>query len=266
MKNLTLFIAATLITTFLYSQSSTKTPAWKIKKFGLSMGEDMDMLRNMDQNFFLDMIAGDGIPAYSGYTTSYKDVYSSICENPHLRAELVLEPSRWKNTEVRMGLLGIFDRIDAMTFMKDAEDGSSTNYVNFSAVGHEVGLELSLLKYAELMNAFRFYGGVGSHLAYSFGNTLSISQSSYQTVDDLSFWESEFIPEDGYEDTFEYYDLKNGIHQRLFLQGGVSVTVFKRVEWGLMYRMGLGYRQPMGTSMRFTTLQSASMMLNYVLR
>ena len=265
MKPFVCFVAALLISPFLFAQSSP-SPTWKIKKFGISMGEDMDMLRNMDQAYFLDMVAGEGIPSYSGYTASYQDVYSSICENPHLRAELVLEPARWKNTEVKIGILGVFDRIDAMSFQKTSEEGTSTDYVNFSAVGHEVGLELSLQKYVQFLNAFRLYGGAGSHIAYSFGNTLSISQSSYQTVEDLSFWESEFDPEVGYEDSYEYYDLKNGIHQRLFLQGGASVTIFKRVEWGLVYRMGFGYRQPLGSSMQFTKLQSASMMLNYVLK
>ena len=63
----------------------------------------------------------------------------------------------------------------------------------------------------------------------------------------------------------DYYDIKNGLHQRAFLQGGFGITLFRRIEVGADFRYGLGYRL-IGGEAKSTKLKSTAFTIKWVLK
>jgi len=119
----------------------------KVKKFGISLGQDWDM-----------------------------------CENPNLRVSLVLEPQRWSNVELHTSGVFIFNRVDEV-YMQDY-DNKGYSYADISMYSNEIGLEGVLLKKVPVFGwkALNLYGGIGTNAGYQFGNELyaQASQAQYE--------------------------------------------------------------------------------------
>ncbi|MEL6988196.1 MAG: hypothetical protein AAGK97_10230, partial [Bacteroidota bacterium] len=61
------------------------------------------------------------------------------------------------------------------------------------------------------------------------------------------------------EEFSDNYRLKNGIHQRIYLQAGVGVRILNRMELGLEGRFGYGYRKTAGTNIQGSELTSVGL-------
>ncbi len=61
------------------------------------------------------------------------------------------------------------------------------------------------------------------------------------------------------DDISECYDLRDGIHQRVFLRGGFAIIVLKKLDIGIDYQYGLGYRALFGSDIVRTKMRSVAL-------
>ena len=106
-----------LFSIHLSAQKSINLFGMKVKHIGASIGLDQDMLKNMDHTYLISSARGN-TSAFSDLEFGKQDMESMNCENPHVRIDVSLLPQGVKNLELRLALLGIFDRIDAVHYSK----------------------------------------------------------------------------------------------------------------------------------------------------
>jgi len=243
----------------------------KVKKFGISLGTDWDMLPGLSKETLMAKADGrltDELTPFFDLENSSQ--YSASCDNPNFRLSLVLEPQQWKNVELHTSGVFIFNRIDAV-HLRDHDDNGYSN-LNFSLHGNEIGTEAVLLKKVPVLGFMNLkflnlYGGIGANAGYQFGNYISASAS-----DVVYTQEPGQTPRDAWHDSrrngthiSDYTDVSNGISTRVFAQAGFGITFFRRVELGIEGRYGAGLRHYFGTDTDFTNLHSVALNLKYVL-
>ena len=69
-----------------------------------------------------------------------------------------------------------------------------------------------------------------------------------------------------YTYSYESYDQRDGISQRLFAHAGAGIRFFKRVELGFEYRYGIGYRAIFGAPVAMTNLHSEALTARWLLK
>lgn len=251
----TILLAALFAFTFSFQADAQM----KVKKIGVSLGQDWDMLPSLSKDMLLSKTDGRMTNSLSSsFDLDNSSQYSGVCENPNLRATLVLEPQRWSNVELHTSGVFIFNRIDAI-YLSD-NDNEGYNYADIEMRSNEIGLEGVLLKKVPVFgwNALNLYGGVGTNLGYQFGNSLyaRTSQTEYNPI----------RPSDRYTEEIHESSINNGISARVFGQAGIGVTFFNRVELGLEGRYGAGFRHYAGTDTDFSNLRSIALNMKYVLK
>lgn len=271
MKRLFLLSVIVLSTMQLSAQKFFSAGSWQIKKAGIHLGMDMDMLnQGLNHEYFFSMSKEQSDNDFTSMRFADGSMYSMVCENPNIRLEMSLVSPYFKNTEWRFALNTIINRIDAISYYNSDGYGQS-EYLNFNSYGNELSLESVLLKSLPFWKFFEIHGGVGTNIGYSFGNSLSVyGSSSTYTADQVNFNNlnevSNTVSSPAYDYFSEYYELSNGINQRAFLQLGASMTVFDRIEMGFDVRGGLGYRGNFGAPVAFTKLKAFSLSAKYVLK
>lgn len=274
MKRVLLLVCLCAFTTQLSAQNFFNLGNWKIKKVGVNLGMDMDMLTNISEDYFLGLVSGAPNYDYSEFEFNTENVYQEVCENPNIRMEMTLVSPDFKGVEWRFGANAIINRIDAITYTN--HDGyynfTNSQYLNFNSYGHEVSLESTVLKsYSFLYDIFRIHGGIGTNVGYAFGNSLDIygsgvthtaSNINYGNIDEVN----NTVSSPSYQHYYDYYNLPNGINQRIFLQLGGTVSIMDRLDLGLDIRRGIGYRGVFGAPLAFTMLNAFNFSLRYDLK
>lgn len=241
---------------------------WKVAKISVHAGMDKDMLGGLHQDYFLSTTRSLPENDYSNLQFDEQHVYSMICENPNIRLEATLMSDMFKNVEWRFAMNAIINRIDAISYYNYNQSFGNSDYLNFNNVTNELSLESVVLKALPVTKRLSINGGVGTNVGYSFGNYLSIygstvdytaSRIDYSNVGEVN----QQVNSPEYQYFNEYLNLRNGISQRGFLQGGVSYGVLKRLELGLEGRLGLGYRAMHGSPIAFTKLNALSLSAKY---
>lgn len=246
-----------------------KKQAWEIKRVGLAFGADMDMLSNLNANYFEQIVRGNEDFSLAGVDFDENYAYSGICENPHIRLQMALNSTKMRNVEVLLGLAGIFNRNDGISYYNTAKNiqEGSYEYLNMTNFGNEVSAELSIAKRGTLWNTFTGFIGVGTNIGYTFGNRLSVNGSSQYTVNDWSLLESGVISQP-FVDTNHFYEnfqVRDGIAQRAYLHGGIGIIALRRLELGLEGRLGLGYRYHFGAPVQTTQFNSLALTARWIL-
>lgn len=257
MKNI--FFCALCLLSFSAIQAQTN---WLIKSIDVSLGVDEDRVSGLSNDYFTDMIRSDDV-AYIGPNFDSQNAYSMICENPYVRIMATIAPLGSKSTEIRVGLNGIFNRLDGVSYYSDE------GFANFSTIGDEIAIESAFIKTTGIWG-LRFYGGVGTNTGFAFNNryygwgseNIIVDNVSLRAADNQSIDEVMQISDPYYNEV----ELRNGMSQRLFLQGGVGFRFFKRVEVGLEGRYGYGYRWIAGAGKKAIRLQSVAFNARYYLR
>ncbi len=245
----------------------------KITKFGIELGVDKDMIQGMSsQKMFsrTNSDVGNLIDAELGdeYT------YNMICENPNVRATIVMEPAFFKNTEIQTSLNFIWGRLDAISYYEPNNWDGDYNHYHIDMSGSEVDLEASIVKRLDV-KWMKLYGGAGFNVGYHFNNWLWVNGAYSEEImerGDRSIREI-FNPAgdnyhfSNYSDSFHYSErVGNGTSTRLFAQAGIGFVILKRVELGMNYRYGYGLRTYNKGDNDFTNLQSWGLNLKYVLK
>ncbi|MEL6132269.1 MAG: hypothetical protein AAFR59_02770 [Bacteroidota bacterium] len=252
MRKICFTLLLSLLTFGLQAQGLFKT--WSVKSVGVSFGVEQDRIDDFGGETLLEMVGQEQILTELDINLDNAQKYSGICENPHIHLQAIVAPAKWQNTEIHTSLMGIFGRVDAVTYFSNEFPNSWNNYVTLNSWSNEVGLSLALIQRKRL-GAFSIYGGVGTNLGLSFANDLSIYVDRTLTAQDLSFANTgfgdfpqgeDFVFEEEYTELSfvnNYYPLGGGISQRIYLQTGASLTILKRVELGFEGRYGKGYRK-----------------------
>jgi hypothetical protein len=260
----TLFICSIQLS----AQSFFNLNNWEIAKVNLHFGMDKDMLKDMHQDMFLDMAKEEILFNYSSLEFDNTDMYSMICENPNIRLEASLSSPVFKNTEWRIGLNAIINRIDAITYSNPRNYYGDSDYLNFNNTSNEISIESAVLKSLSLGKRFSLQGGIGANVGYSYKNRLDIwgsalnlsaNQVTYSNLGEVS----ETISSSNYEYHNDSYSLRDGVSQRAYLIAGANFRVLKRVELGFDIRRGYGYRAIFGSPVATTKLHAFSLSAKY---
>ena len=269
MKKFTLLLA--LCFSFSLLQAQFSLGKLFIKKIGLSTGFDQDRIKNMDADYFLGTARGSENSAFNDTDFPAETLYGGVCENPYLRAYVTLGAPNVRNTYLDLALVGVFNRYDAMYYSNSQsfwDFGDDYEYLSMSALSNEVMLEGVLTRELDLANWFKLYGGLGTNLGYSFGGYMSVDgHLEQQTVDDNLERDANDIFTGSYHRGWEseYYQLKNAFAQRIFVEVGTGLILFKRLESGIFVRRGVGYRSYLDYGTRGVNLHSFGLRLNWII-
>lgn len=222
----------------------------KVKKLGLTGSFDRDMVNDINAEYFMS-ISKDGTNAdLSGIEFRDQDIAQMFCENPALRAELTLLPfARNENFQLNTGLSLMFNRADGSYYNFYYGDRTQDyNYINFSSYSQEVALDLSFL-YHKRVSFLHLYGGVGTNLGMTFAGNMHIDGQYRNPAQTFSGADDDpIIENESYVGFYESHDMKDMLHQRVFLHGAATVIFFKRFEVGFEGRIGKGYRATGGAT------------------
>lgn len=273
MKNVLTVALATLLTCALSAQNLSTPTEWKLRKFGISFGSDLDMIQGLDYAYMMQTGKGNNASVYNNVSFADQNYYTAVCENPNIRITAALDVPGLKNTELNMALVGIFNRYDGVFYYaEDAEIVEQTGgfrYLSINSITNEMGLESSITKRLSLFNFFNLYGGIGTNLGYSFDGAMEISGHEYRQSVDQNVDRSikEVTTGTIYSDAvYESYETNDAFHQRIFYQLGIGILFVKRVELGIDFRGGVGYRAVFGAETKKTKLESIALSARWVIQ
>ncbi|MEL6865877.1 MAG: hypothetical protein AAFP19_15735 [Bacteroidota bacterium] len=244
---------------------------WQLGKIGISFGGDQDMIRDLNHSYLLSTIDGPTVHDYSNLNFEEGDLSSMVCDNTHTRLTMAFTPPSVRNTEIRMSIVHIGDRVDAVSFNGYDDEGAQRN-LHFNLYSSEIAFEAVALKRASVGRRLHFYGGMGTNTGYSYDNELEVYGDNLTMMPDgnLQFRVAGDTPMNDVGNIDSYaqsYQASNAIHQRLFLQAGIGVSLFKALELNFDIRKGIGYRMHKGADCQATRMNSSSLGLYwYVFR
>ncbi len=265
MKKL-IYTALILSLCFISAHAQVSSTGWGIKKIGILVGQDSDQIRGLGHAQLLSQ--ADGTLPFDPAALDFEeqDLTSMVCENPNIKFELTLN-TPLPNTELRLAAVGIFNRIESVNYrtpytMITGQGNNRSLFIN--ARGNEIALDGALMKYLQLGNSVRLYGGAGLQVGRGFGTEMYYSA---RNINPIMNPETDEVIDYERESFYGYVDAHEGTHLRGYLQGGVGVTILRRVELTVDYRGGLGHRWVGQADLsKGTTNQSISVGTKWVLR
>lgn len=239
-----------LTLTFLFSISSN-AQVWLPSQVGLSVGGDIEMPHQLDHKYLLST-ASDIDFDTSELPFSEGELVSMDCDNGVARFNISFIPAGKPMTEVQFSLISIDGRIDKVHY-ELPEDG---HFAEVSATNKEIGIEGLYLFREQTSRTFSFHGGIGTNMGYSHSGEVNIK----------GHFINEAITDnpDTAEDIDVTFKQKDSFNQRIFIQGGMGLRFLRRMEFGLNFRKGIGYRASFDGPFKFTTLKrSIAFSLSY---
>jgi hypothetical protein len=224
------------------------------------------MLNNLDGQFLLNSVKGNVELDISSVPMEEQYVSSMICENPHYRVDLSLQPLYNPLHELRLGITFISGRIDAVNFNREEPIGANgwrSEYLSIDAHSDEIALEGSYLFSTPKFKGFSLYGGAGTNLGITYNGDVVVNYRKYEHGGNIG----DEIPDTQFQSSaFEYYEQKEGVAQRVFVTGGLRAEIRRRVEIGIEWKYGYGYRYISGQAVSPLNLQSTSLSFRYILK
>lgn len=265
MKNLALITLCFLFTTTAFSQNFF---GMKVLKYGIVMGNDQDRVQGLDAQYIMGLSKDPVSSELRSNEFESINLVSMTCENPALRAVVTVQPFKERsNWQLDLGTTFMFNRVDGTNY-RYVNFGSNTpdNTFSFRSRSNEVALDASLL-YNKKLGFFNLYGGVGTNLGMTYAGSMSVNGRIYNEIEDpiTGFDDPGNVRFEG-ESFSEYSRLKNVLHQRAFVQGGMSIIILKRLELGLDGRLGVGYRLNQGNSFKATHLLGGGLVMKWNLK
>jgi len=235
-----------------------------IKKVGISLGQDMDMVKNMDADFMIGTGKNTENSAFLNRNFPAQDLYGGFCENPHIRGFVTLGIPGEDRFNVEFDVNAIFNRWDGLSYWDEYSNGY--DYLSINAESHEIDLGMTINRQLNITRWFNIYGGVGTNAGYAFGDELYIYGSGTNQVDaNLERNTSDIWMEDPrMTDILETYEVSDAFTQRVFATTGVGVELFKRIELGLHFTRGIGYRKHFGSNATTVNLHSVAVRANWL--
>lgn len=170
-------MTAAFILTFL--RSAQGQFGLKIKGGSITRGIEQDMVFGLNADYFEQLSSRQFSDQM--YEAGVEDIYfhSGICENMHYRADLLLAPITGNNTEIRLSMSYIPNRVDMLSYY------NNKNYINVSSYNDELSIGLSYMKYVTLGKTLRFYGGIGTNLGLIYNHRLFLEGDLEMNTNDV---------------------------------------------------------------------------------
>jgi len=237
---------------------------FKVENISVSFSTEQEILKGLDADAIMRQVDGDTKYDYANMPFGEADIYSMACENPNVRIGATL-PLKAKGFSLYLGANVISDRWDMAYYRTGEWMDSDYSTLQFESHTDEIGLEAALIKKVEIpfINV-NVYGGLGTNIGYSFNGEATISGQNIVTNPRGEIGKGGLDPVDAEYVTFsDTYRLKNGFHQRAYLQGGIGKRFLNVFEIGLEGKFGYGYRLTGGTAPQYTKLTSLGANLKY---
>lgn len=268
MKRLIVLVFACALTSSIFAQSPVRLLKMPLKRTGFSLGIEWDKIQGFSAESFGNMLGLPNMYDELGLDPSTAQIYSGICENPHLRLQAAWQTAM-PNVEIVTSAMLVINRYDGITYYGEGSEFDRwDNYMNLHSFGNEAGLDLAIVKRFN-KGPFSLQLGLGGNTGFSFSNVVDANGSIANEVSIASF-ESRGVSRVYFDEAdgiyFEAFDVSNGISQRLYGQMGLSATILKRVEIGLEGRWGYGYRWHFDGSPINTNLRSVGAAVRWVMK
>ena len=265
MKKLLFLLSALFVLTSMQAQFLSN---WSLKRINAAAGQDRDLLERMDHEYFVGTAQDTPDWDYSNLNVDKRYVQSMVCENPHFRLGVNLQHRAMPRLELGFNLVGIFNRIDAMSFATPDSDWNDPNHqwLNIDLYTDELGLE-STLSYRLEKSGFALIGSVGANAGYVYNGYLYISGGNLDyDENNLSFTDDGSSTNNEGTWVSESLTTRNGFSTRAFVGLNGSITLFHRVEIGGGFHYGIGQRFIHQSDPLRTTLHSFNFRAAWVLR
>jgi hypothetical protein len=268
MKNLLIPFFALLFISSVSAQSSFNIGSFKVKKIDFRLGYETDMVDDLDAHYFVDQMPEGEIGRFSTLDLSPSNLNGGICENPSIELGFTLLHAKLPNVEWRNSFAFKANRRDAVNYFLPENDF----YLNFSSRHNEYTLESSLMYTLPVFKFFNLYGGVGTQLGlvptnelcyYAYGS--SIADEDTRTSIDQFNNTAAVVSTNSFDHHGNCEDTGAQLNQRVFLQGGVGLLFFQKIEVGVDMKYGYGYRLDIGADAVGTKHVATSLSLRYIL-
>lgn len=278
-RSLWLIIVTAFISQTVFAGNSFLFKNLKLKKIGLHYGVEQDVLMgNVMSDKYFNSLAGH--PNLNEALENRVDAnyykYSGTCENPHMRLSFAWELPK-PNQELHLGLIGVFNRLDGMSYHKSAEYIEDYTYFNYDLNSNEFALEAEYVFNKELKlikNIFHINlsGFGGTNFGYQYANRLKVSGTNAYETRELGeplqriYGENVSLAYIDEEQFANMYDVSNAINQRAYVGGGVGLIFFNRLELGIKGKFGYGYRYHFSNDFAGTNIRSFDLNAKWILK
>ncbi len=240
-----MFILASMIASQVSAQLQS-APNWQPARFGVALGGDIDMPHGLGHQYLIST-AKDVDFDNSKLPFTHGEMTRMNCDNGTFRLGLSISPLLTPGTEWQFSILDITDRIDMVRYEIGTEGEADFQWLEVSAENKETAVEAVFIKRDQATKALNFHAGLGTNIGFSHKGKVHVKG--------LLLDESAIDIPSGSQGFDLTYNQRQSINQRLFLQAGMSVKFLKRMEFGLEFRKGLGYRATLDGPTKFTILK-----------
>ncbi|MCC6727654.1 MAG: hypothetical protein IT258_24320 [Saprospiraceae bacterium] len=249
---LTLLLLASTIANHAQSQASAN--GLGLSRFGFALGGDIDMPLGLNGNYLLSTAEGATF-SMSDAPFDKGELTMMDCDNGTARLNFAFSNPAAPYTEWQFSLLGITGRIDMVRYEKGEEGSPDFQWMEVNATNKEAAVEAVHIRHKKSEKPLGFHWGVGTNMGVSHSGEVHVT--------------GQFIDSDATDNPatitpFDYtYQQRGSFNQRLFLMGGMTIRFFKKMDFGLEMRKGLGYRASFGGPFHVTYLKRS---LGFTLR
>jgi hypothetical protein len=219
-----------------------------IKNISIALGNEMDMIYGLSQEQLVSMIKGTPRFEYETLEFSDKDLESMICENPTLSISMGIQPRSFKNGYFEVSARAIWDRVDFVSYHKQVthQGRPFASHIDFNSRSNEANVGLAYIHHLKALNTFGLKFGAGSNIGYSFGNQMTVSGSNVKIQGQEIDNSGNPIEPVMYDQFHDSYSMKNSLYNRVYVEGGLDITILNKVTLGAVYRFGYGVRTTFG--------------------
>ena len=243
---LPLLVLASMIAGQTFAQMEATAPNWQVARFGIALGGDIDMPVNLDHHYLLRTAHDVGFDD-SQLPFSHGEMTRMECDNGTFRIGISVSPLRKPNSEILLSFLSIDGRIDMVHYEMGTEGNAEYQWLEVNAENKETALEAVYLLRSQTGKRWNWYGGLGTNFGVSHTGKVHVKGFLLDnTITD--------DPAAGHEFDLTY-NQRESFNQRLFLQAGVGIRFLRKMEFGLEFRKGLGYRASFGGPTHMTILK-----------
>jgi len=267
MKKILIVFAGLLFIVQLNAQKTFNIGSFTVKKIDVRLGYETDMVNGLDYSYFVNQMPIEHQGLFSSADFNPTTLYGGICENPSLELGLTLIHDNLPNFEWRNSLAYKQDRVDAVTYYSN--DFFDSRYVNFDSRHDEYTLESSLVYKLPIFSFFNLYGGIGTNIGLVPQSETCVFASLDFNVDGLGYQNIEEVNQTVMADNYPFYgdcyETGAQLNQRVFLQAGAGLKFFNKIEVGMDFKYGHGYRADFKNDVIGTNIISSNLTLRYIL-
>lgn len=264
MKQLLLGLSLLLLTIPLSAQRGLK-----VKKIGIRLGIENDIIKNLDYEYMLSTAKGLELTDFADLEFSPKDYEKGYCENPNVSIDMTLGIPRWSSLDLNITASAVFNRYDGVRYRNNnrVEATRGSEYLRISSYSREAAMELSLIKSYKVFNWWHLNAGAGTNLGYGFGDKVNVNGVTNNDVEkENRSYGDIWTGKDYAEYNYSNLEMRDGFNNRIFAQLGTSFTFFKRIELGIDWRRGIGVKTMFGAGFKQTRLRATYINIRYVLK